>query len=175
MVINKINRGRFAMPKALFMGSFNPLTYGHLNIIERAASLFDDLVVGIAVNAHKSQALFSPEEVEDMLAHTTAHIANVEIKHYQGLTADFAKMHKIQVIIRALRSVQDFDAEYSHAWANLQLSGLQTLVLFGDPQFSAISSTLVKEIAFFGGDLSCWVPSFVENRVKEKIKTLKSL
>ena len=163
------------MKKALFSGSFNPLTLGHLNIVERAASFFDSLVVGIAKNTEKSRALFLPEEIEDMLKVTTAHRPNIEIKCYDGLTVDFAKKNNIQVLIRALRTVNDFDAEMSMAYANLQLSGLETFILFCDSKYMHISSTLVQEIALFGGNLSGFVHPFVEKKLAEKIRPKNSL
>jgi pantetheine-phosphate adenylyltransferase len=158
------------MKKALFTGSFNPLTLGHLNVIERASTLCDTLVVGIAKNSDKSRTLFSPEEIEEMLQETTVHLPNIEIRLYYGLTVEFAKKNNIQVFIRALRSVNDFELELSLACANQKLSGYETLILFSDPKYMHISSTLVKEIALFGGNLNGFVHPYVEKKMKEKIR-----
>jgi pantetheine-phosphate adenylyltransferase len=157
------------MTKALFAGSFNPLTLGHLDIIERAAPLFDSLLLGVAINLEKSQALFSPQEILEMLKSATSHLPNVEVASFVGLTVSFAKQKGANVLIRALRSFGDYEWEMSLSLANRKMSGLETLVIFGDPQFAHISSKLVREIAAMKGNLKDFVSPDIELKIQAKL------
>lgn len=159
------------MSKAMYPGSFDPLTFGHLDIIERAAKAFDELVIGVLNNKSKSP-LFSVEERVKILTEATKHIPNVSIVSFSGLMADFAVQNDIAVSVRGLRSATDFEYEMIQAQYNKRLSNgaLETVFMATNPEYSYISSSGVKEVAAFGGDLSPYVPTFVAKLVEEKYK-----
>ena len=159
------------MSKAMYPGSFDPLTLGHLDIIERAAKAFDELVIGVLNNKSKSP-LFSVEERVKILTEATKHIPNVSIVSFSGLMADFAVQNDIAVSVRGLRSATDFEYEMIQAQYNKRLSNgaLETVFMATNPEYSYISSSGVKEVAAFGGDLSPYVPTFVAKLVEEKYK-----
>lgn len=154
------------MKKALFAGSFNPITLGHLDLILRAARLFNPLILGIALNHEKTKGIFTEDEVQDCLKNAVKDLPNVVVIAYKGLTVDFAKSNQVDVLIRGLRSAADIEWELSLAAANRKLSGIETLIMPGDPKFSFISSTLVREIAASGGNLSEFVPPDIEKRIR---------
>ena len=155
----------------MYPGSFDPLTFGHLDIIERAAKAFDELVIGVLNNKSKSP-LFSVEERVKILTEATKHIPNVSIVSFSGLMADFAVQNDIAVSVRGLRSATDFEYEMIQAQYNKRLSNgaLETVFMATNPEYSYISSSGVKEVAAFGGDLSPYVPTFVAKLVEEKYK-----
>ena len=157
------------MKKALFAGSFNPPTLGHLDIIQRAAILFEKVYVGIAENTTKPSK-FTLADKTDMLILMTKHLDNVEIVSFHGLVADFAKQQGIDVLIRALRTSLDWDWEMSMANANKLLSGLETLFIVADPKLAHICSSLVREIAFYGGSLKGFVPHELEKIIQSKLQ-----
>lgn len=159
------------MSKAMYPGSFDPLTLGHLDIIERAAKAFDELVIGVLNNKSKSP-LFSVEERVKILTEATKHIPNVSIVSFSGLMAEFAAQNGITVSVRGLRSATDFEYEMIQAQYNKRLSdgALETVFMATNPEYSFISSSGVKEVAAFGGDLSPYVPTFVAKLVEEKYK-----
>ncbi len=154
--------------KALFPGTFDPPTVGHLNIIERASKLFDQVVVAVFVNINKDAQIFSIDERKSFLQQIAKPFSNVKIVSYSGLVADFVKENKIDVIIRGLRTSNNFDREVQLAHANKVLSGVETLFLPSDPHFRSISATLIREIGRFGGDLSQFVPKDIEPQVSNK-------
>jgi pantetheine-phosphate adenylyltransferase len=153
--------------RAVCPGSFDPVTNGHLDIIGRAAQLYDEVVVAVFVNQSKS-SLFSVEERRDMLLEVTAHYGNVRIDTFHGLVVDYCKTHDIPVIVKGLRAVSDFDYELQMAQMNRGLAGIDTLFMPTNPEYSFLASSLVKEIAKWGGDVSSLVPPNVLKRLVER-------
>ena len=153
--------------RALCPGSFDPVTNGHLDIIARAASLYDEVVVAVFVNQSKS-GLFSVEERRDMLSEVTAEYSNVTIDTFEGLVVDYCRANDIPVIVKGLRAVSDFDYELQMAQMNRGLAGVDTLFMPTNPEYSFLASSLVKEIAKWGGDVSSLVPPSVLKRLKER-------
>ncbi len=156
------------MATALCPGSFDPVTNGHLDIIERTARHFDDVIVAVIRNPQKSASLFTLEERQEMLHEVTAHLDNVKIEFFKGLLVDFARQHGAAAIVKGLRAVSDFDYELQMAQMNQRLSGVDTLFMSTNPEFSFLSSSLVKEVARFGGDVSSMVPPGVMQRLEAK-------
>jgi pantetheine-phosphate adenylyltransferase len=155
------------MKKALCPGSFDPVTIGHIDIIERAAARFDELVVAVVSNPSKAP-LFDIEERMELLEEAVGHLANVKISGFDGLLVDFARSIGVSVIVKGLRAVSDFDYEIQMAQMNNNLSGIETFFMAASPVTSYLSSSLVKEVARFGGDVSSLVPPGVAERLKEK-------
>lgn len=157
------------MKKAIYPGSFDPLTLGHLDIIKRAAEIFDDLTVGVLDNRGKTP-LFSVEERVNILKEATKDLPNVKVESFSGLLVDYAKENGYHVSVRGLRAITDFEYELQIAQTNKMLSGgaLDTMFLTSDVEYSYLSSSGVKEIASFGGDISKCVPDFVVKPVYEK-------
>ena len=158
------------MAIALCPGSFDPVTHGHLDIIERTSKHFDDVIVAVIRNPQKSASLFSLEERESMLAEVTNHLDNVQIEYFAGLLVDFARVHGADTIVKGLRAVTDFDYELQMAQMNQSLSGIDTFFLATSPQYSFLSSSLVREVARFGGDVSNLVPPLVAARLDQRFK-----
>ena len=156
------------MPRALIPGSFDPVTFGHLDVIERTARLFDHVLVAAVGNPRKATPLFSLEERQAMLAEVTAHLDNVEIGSFDGLLVDFAMANGVQAIVKGLRAVSDFDVELQMAQMNERMSGIATVFFPTAPEHSFLSSSLVREVARFGGDVSSMVPAPVAQRLKER-------
>ena len=155
---------------AIYPGSFDPVTYGHLDIIERAALMFDRLIVGVLVNREKSP-LFSAEERVNMLRIAAKHIDNVEIRRFGGLLVDFAKECDSHIVVRGLRAVTDFEYELQMAQMNRTLNPkLDTVFLNTDLKYAYLSSSLVKEVAQWDGDIKSFVPPFIANQVYEKTR-----
>ena len=155
------------MKTAVFPGSFDPVTVGHMDLIKRSAGMFDRLVIGVLVNLGKSP-LFSLEERVKMLQSLTVDFANVEVKSFDGLLADFVEQEQAVVIVRGLRSSQDFEYELPLAQANHKLNpNADTVFLATAPEHSYISSSGVKEIHNFGGDIQGMVPDIVLQRLAE--------
>lgn len=152
------------MTKALIPGSFDPVTYGHLDVVERTARLFDEVVVAPLINPNKA-TLFNLEERQAMLSELTGHLANLKVDAFDGLLVDFAMACGAQVIVKGLRAVSDFDSELQMAQLNERLSGLTTVFLPTAPAHSFLSSSLVREVARFGGDVSSMVPASVAVRL----------
>ena len=153
------------MATALCPGSFDPVTLGHLDIIERSARHFDEVIVAVIRNPQKSQSLFSLEERQQMLKEGLAHLSNIRIEFFKGLLVDFAKEHGAEAIVKGLRAVSDFDYELQMAQMNQRLSGIDTFFISTSPQYSYLSSSLVREVAKFGGDVSSMVPPVVAERL----------
>lgn len=156
------------MKKAIYAGSFDPLTLGHLDIIERAARLFDCLVVAVLENPNK-QSLFSVEERKTHLEIATGHLENVEVASFRGLLADFAKEIGASVAVRGLRNTVDFAAEYQMYLINRRLGEeIETVFLAADEEHLSLSSTNVKEVAVFGGNIDFMVPQEIKPFILEK-------
>jgi pantetheine-phosphate adenylyltransferase len=153
---------------ALCPGSFDPVTNGHLDIIERTARHFDEVIVAVIRNPQKSKSLFTLEERQAMLADVTSHLTNIRITYFKGLLVDFAREHGANAIVKGLRAVSDFDYELQMAQMNQQLTGIDTFFLSTSPQSSFLSSSLVREVARFGGDVSSMVPELVARALKER-------
>lgn len=153
---------------AVYPGSFDPVTYGHIDIIKRASKISDKLIVGVLKNSSK-RGLFTEEERVEMLKEVTKNIPNVEIKAFGGLLVDFARNNEANTIIRGLRAITDFDYELQMAQTNRVLyDKADTIFIPTSIEYSFLSSTTVKEVASLGGDISKFVAPYVEERLKEK-------
>jgi pantetheine-phosphate adenylyltransferase len=155
------------VPIALCPGSFDPVTLGHLDIIERTSRHFDLVIVAVIRNPQKTKSMFSLEERQEMLKEGTAHLPNIKIEFFKGLLVEFAKDHGADAIVKGLRAVSDFDYELQMAQMNQQLTGIDTFFISTSPQYSFLSSSLVREVARFGGDVSSMVPKHVAHRLSE--------
>ena len=149
-------------------GSFDPVTNGHLDVIERASRLYDEVTVGVLVNASKS-GLFEVDERIAMLREVTAELGNVTVDSFQGLLVDYCRERDIPVVVKGLRAVSDFDYELQMSQMNNRLTGLETLFVATNPEYSFLSSSLVKEVAMWGGDVSGLVPEPVLRRLRERL------
>lgn len=153
---------------ALYPGTFDPITNGHLDILQRGLEIFDQIVVGVAHNLRKSP-LFSVEERVAMLHEVTQDLARVEVTHFDGLVIHFARACHATVILRGLRAVSDFEYEMQMALMNRKLADdIETVFLMPSAQYSFLSSSIVKEIARMHGNVTCFVPSFVEIQLQKK-------
>jgi pantetheine-phosphate adenylyltransferase len=155
--------------RAVCPGSFDPVTNGHMDIIGRAAELYDDVVVAVLINKTKS-SLFTVEERLAMLTEVISVYGNVHVDAFQGLLVDYCRSHSIPVIVKGLRAVSDFDYELQMAQMNRGLAGIDTLFMPTNPEYSFLASSLVKEIATYGGDVSSLVPEVVHERLLTRIK-----
>src|SRR5882762_4573474 len=160
----------FIMRRAIYPGSFDPVTNGHLDVVERARKLFDEVIVAVAHNDQK-QALFSLKERLDLLQQTVGKMDNVRIAQFDGLLVEFALRQKANAVIRGLRAVSDFEFEFQMALMNRKLEGnVETIFLMPKEEYTYLSSRLVKEIARLGGDVSKFVPSLVARALGKKFK-----
>ena len=157
------------MRRCVCPGSFDPVTNGHLDVIARAAALFDQVVVGVLVNQTKS-GLFGTDERMAMLREVTADVGNVVVESFHGLLVDFCRTHDIPAIVKWLRVVGDFEYELQMAQMNHRLSGVETLFVATNPDYCFLSSSLVKEVAAYGGDVSGLVPASVADRLRERLR-----
>ncbi|WP_029896657.1 pantetheine-phosphate adenylyltransferase [Nocardia brasiliensis] len=153
--------------KALCTGSFDPVTNGHINVFERAATQFDELVVTVMVNSNKTTMFTLAERIE-MLREVTAHLDNIQVASWSGLLVDFAREQRITAIVKGLRR-GDFDYEQSMAQTHRTLSGTDTFFIAGDPAYCSLSSSLVKEIAASGGDTADLLPTVVRDRLLQRL------
>lgn len=160
-------------PSAIYPGSFDPLTLGHLDVIERAAAVFPRVLVAVVVNPQKREPLFTVDERKQMIMAATKHLDNVDVADFRGLLADFAKRTGAGVIVKGLRVVSDFENEMSTALMNRSLSGIDTLFVPSDPKYSFVSSSLVKEVFFLGGEIDQYVPATVLTVMRAKRATLR--
>jgi pantetheine-phosphate adenylyltransferase len=156
------------MKLAVCPGSFDPITFGHLDIIERASQRFEEVIVAVLANRTKA-SLFSVEERMEMARQTTSQWANVRIDSWHGLLVDYCKQNKVDSIVKGLRAVTDFDYELQMAQINLQNSGVETMFMATAPTHSFLSSSIVKELAHYGGDVSTMVPDVVNNALKARV------
>ena len=156
------------MRRAVCPGSFDPVTNGHLDIIGRAARLYDEVIVGVLVNESKA-GLFPHDERVAMLREVTATYPNVRVTGFQGLVVDFCRTEGAAVIVRGIRAVSDFDYELKMAQMNVGLAGVETLFMPTNPLYSFLSSSLIKDVAKWGGDVSPHVPDVVARRLAERL------
>ena len=154
--------------KAIYPGSFDPVTYGHLDIIERAAKVVDELIIGVLVNSAKNP-MFTREERVRLIEETTKHLPNVTVKTFEGLTIEFAKQNGANLIIRGLRAVTDFETEMQIAQTNHSIEpDVDTMFFTTSLEYAFLSSTIVKEVAHYGSDVSKMVPPEVVEALKTK-------
>ncbi len=157
---------------AVYTGSFDPITLGHRNVIERSSRLVDRLIVGIGVNIEKA-SMFSPEERVDLVQRSTEHLDNVEVRSFSGLAVTFCRECGASVLLRGVRSLGDIEAEFTMIMANRKLDpGIETLLLMADDEYSHVSSSLIKQIAALAGDeeLSRFVPQEVVSALRKKMQ-----
>jgi len=155
---------------AIYPGSFDPVTLGHIDLIKRASKIFDQVIVSVAINVAK-RPLFSIEERVEMLKATTKGIKGVKVETFDGLVTEYAKRKKVNVLIRGLRMLSDFEYEFQMALTNRRIAEtVETVFLMPSEHYSFLSSTLLKEAASLGADISSFVPRFVEKRLKERLK-----
>jgi pantetheine-phosphate adenylyltransferase len=154
--------------RAVCPGSFDPPTNGHLDVVGRTAALFDEVVVAVLVNKKKT-GMFSVDERMEMLAHITEPYPNVRVDSFHGLLVDYCRDHEIQAIVKGLRVVTDFDYELQMAQMNQRLSGVDTLFMSTSPEYGFVSSSLVKEVATYGGDVAHLLPESVYRRLQQRI------
>ncbi len=156
------------MRRAVCPGSFDPVTNGHLDIIGRASRLFDEVIVGVLINQSKT-GLFSVEERITMLREVTGSYDNVRVESFQGLLVDFCRTQQAAVLVKGLRAVSDFDYELQMAQMNIGLAGVETLFMPTNPLYSFLSSSLVKDVAKWGGDVSAHVPEVVGQKLRDRL------
>jgi pantetheine-phosphate adenylyltransferase len=157
------------MSDALYPGSFDPVTLGHLDLIARGAALFSRLVVAVADNPRK-RAVFTAEERVAMLRRHTKRHRNVEVASFSGLVVDYAKAHRLDVLLRGVRTTSDFEFEYQMALTNRSLApGVETVFMMPSAEYAFLSSTLIKEVVGSGGDASRWVPKDVERALAKRL------
>ncbi len=156
------------MRRAVVPGSFDPVTNGHLDIVQRAATLFDEVIVAVGVNKSKNR-LFSPDERLAMLEQATAGLPNVTVAGFTGLLTTFCEEHAAHAIVKGLRAVSDYEYELQMAQMNASLTQIETVFVPTSPEWSFLASSLVKEVAMFGGDVSSLVPDFVLGPLMEKL------
>ena len=158
------------MRRAIYPGSFDPVTLGHLDVIKRAAAIFDELIVCVSVNSAKPAGLFSPEERVELIRAVTGDLPNVRVDCSQELLADYARRNRSQVLEKGLRAVSDYEAEIQMAMINAKLNPrLDTVFLYTRPKYAYLSSTVVKEMARYGADLSDFVPRQIIETVRKKV------
>ena len=157
------------MSGAVCPGSFDPVTLGHVDVFERACAQFDEIVVAVLVNPNK-KGLFTAEERIDLIRESTTHLPNLRVEAGQGLVVDFAKARGMTAIVKGLRSGTDFEYELPMAQMNSHVAGVDTFFIAADPRYSYVSSSLAKEVAGLGGDVSDLLPQPVNDRLRAKLK-----
>jgi pantetheine-phosphate adenylyltransferase len=158
------------MTKACCPGSFDPITRGHIDIIERAAGVFDEVIVAVSEGSSNpsKRAMFTTEERMELISEVTTHIDGLKIATFNGLLVDFCREQGANVVVKGLRAVTDFDYEMQMAQMNARM-GVETMFVATSPKFSYLSSSLMKEVIALGGDISGLVPEVVEQRLKERL------
>ncbi|ASW53986.1 pantetheine-phosphate adenylyltransferase [Plantactinospora sp. KBS50] len=156
------------MRRAVCSGSFDPVTNGHLDVFARTSRLFDEVVVGVFINESK-RSLFTVDERIELLGEVTRTFGNIRIHSFRGLVVDFCREHEAGVLVRGLRAVSDFDYELKMAQMNIGLAGVETLFMPTNPLYSFVSSSLVKEVAKWGGDVSAHVPDVVNQALLKRL------
>lgn len=161
--------------RVIYPGSFDPVTYGHIDLIKRARNIFGEVIVAIAHNPHK-KTLFTLEERVAMLKKAISGLKGVTVEGFKGLVVDYAHKRKVKVLIRGLRMISDFEYEFQMALTNRKLApDIETFFLMPHESYSFLSSKLLKEAASLGADLSCFVPDFIEKALKKKINPSTAL
>jgi pantetheine-phosphate adenylyltransferase len=155
--------------RAVFPGSFDPITNGHLDVINRGIKLFDELIIAVGRSPVKNQ-LFSPQERVEMIAELITDMPGVSVESFDGLTVEYAAKKKADVILRGLRSLTDVQYEFQLAMTNRAVAGIETIFVMTSEQYGFTSSTLIREVATLGGDLSNLIPESVRNRIQQHIK-----
>jgi pantetheine-phosphate adenylyltransferase len=155
--------------RAVCPGSFDPITNGHLDIIARASKLYDEVYVAVMINKSK-KGLFEIDERIDLIRQVTAEYGNVRVEAFHGLLVDFCKQRDIPAIVKGLRAVSDFDYELQMAQMNSSLSSVETVFVPTSPEWSFLASSLVKEVASYGGDVSALVPDFVNDALVARLR-----
>jgi len=162
-------KGNHLVTVAVYPGSFDPVTNGHIDILERTSRIFDKIIVAVVHNVTK-QALFTLDERVDLIKEGTKHLNNIEVECFNGLLADFLKARKANVIIRGLRSITDFEYESQMSMMNKKLfPEIDTIFIVSDSQYTFVSSSGIKEAAMLGGNVSSLVPAVVEKGLQEKL------
>jgi pantetheine-phosphate adenylyltransferase len=156
------------MSGAVCPGSFDPVTLGHVDIFERAAAQFDELVIAVLVNPNK-RGMFSADERIEMITEATAHLRNVQVESGSGLVVDFVKARGLTAIVKGLRTGTDFEYELQMAQMNRHIAGVDTFFVATRPEYSFVSSSLAKEVATLGGDVSALLPEAVNRRLQAKL------
>jgi len=159
--------------RAIFPGSFDPITNGHLDVINRAIKLFDELVIAVGRSPVKNQ-LFTPKERVEMIAELVADMPNVSVESFDGLTVEYAAKKKADVILRGLRSLTDVQYEFQLAMTNRAVAGIETVFVMTSEQYGFTSSTLIRQVATLGGNLSKLIPENVRNRLQQRLKKRES-
>lgn len=157
------------MRRAIYPGSFDPITNGHLDVIQRAAKLFDEVVVAVAFNEQKT-SLFSVEERVALIRHASATVPNIRIERFDGLLVDFARQQQASAVVRGLRAISDFEFEFQMALMNRKLEPeIETIFMMPAEKYTYISSRIVKEIARLGGDVTAFVPASVAEALQSRL------
>lgn len=159
------------MTRVLYPGSFDPIHYGHMEIIETAAQLFDEVVVAAMVNPQKSDSLFGLDEREQMIKEVCAHLRNVSVSMFSGLVVELARNVRADFVLKGLRAVSDFENELQMAQMNLAISGIHTVFVPSASSRSFLASKLIREVAQFGGDISSMVPEPVRVRMERRLSS----
>lgn len=155
--------------RAIFPGSFDPITNGHLDVINRGMKLFDELIIAVGRSPVKNQ-LFTPEERVEMIAELITDMPSVSVESFEGLTVEYAAKKKADVILRGLRSLTDVQYEFQLAMTNRAVAGIETIFIMTSEQYGFTSSTLIREVASLGGNLSNLVPPKVYDRMQQRLK-----
>lgn len=158
------------MSGAVCPGSFDPVTLGHIDVFERAAAQFDEVVVAVLINPNK-KGMFALDERIAMIAESTAHLTNLRVESGEGLVVDFVRSHGLTAIVKGLRTGTDFEYELQMAQMNRHIAGVDTFFVATAPKYSFVSSSLAKEVATFGGDVSALLPDSVNRRLRDKLRS----
>ncbi|HCN20386.1 MAG: pantetheine-phosphate adenylyltransferase [Planctomycetes bacterium RIFCSPHIGHO2_02_FULL_50_42] len=158
------------MTKAVYPGTFDPLTFGHLDVVERGSKVFDEVIVAIGINPIK-EPLFSVEERKQMIADHIKHLKNVKVDSFEGMLVDYLRKKNIHIILRGIRTVSDFEYEFQMALTNRAVrKDIETIFIMTSEQYSFLNSTLIKEAASLGGDVSAFVPADIEKSLKKRLR-----
>ena len=159
---------------AVCPGSFDPITIGHLNIISRAAKLFDKVIVVVMINARKNNGMFTAEERMDFIRRSVGHLSNVEVDYYDGLLADYVIQKGAVAIVKGLRVLSDYEDEFKQALTNKKLAkNVETIFLVTDTEYMFLSSSVVKEVGSYGGDISDFIPPEIKDDIIKRIKRIR--